>query len=153
MQKIFIVHVSLPFISIWSSVFTITCTRGGAYCMGWNEGQNITSYFIVNLLKIILYRGHLLRLTVSSTGHICNEDIFARFKETNFVQWICTWVTLTWPNLCITNSYEDREEHSYPTWCSHYKERKHSHPWGIKLIQNIFKKSSKTQCMKFVTRW
>ena len=28
----------------------------------------------------------VLRLTVSSTGHICNKDIFARFVKTNCMQ-------------------------------------------------------------------
>ncbi len=29
-----------------------------------------------------------LRLTASSTGHLCNENVFSRFIETNCVQWI-----------------------------------------------------------------
>ena len=41
-----------------------------------------------NFGDTVLYPPPLLGLTASSTGHICNEDIFARFIETNCMQWI-----------------------------------------------------------------
>ena len=41
-------------------------------------------------------KGHGYRLTASSTGHICNDDIFARSIEMKCVQWILVRMSQRW---------------------------------------------------------
>ncbi len=92
----------------------------------------------------------LLWLIARNSGPLCNfvNSKTASHTQLNIIyrEYICIWVTLVWSELCITNSYKDREERI--SRCS----RNQSHFWILMLLPvkwNIFFYQMYEECWIF----